>query len=389
MTEKEPDYNLDHYRKHQDNPEDEISIFDILDVLHQKWVLIFLITIVSISLAAGYSFLITPAYKASIGFLPPYNLNKPASSSNDILWKIEGMITKVREQLYPKFVAELQSYDHQRGVFDSGNFLERFVDDAHVSGVPDSVARTIANSMSMKSGTMIRETGKLDKPTYLEMRGDKPEAMADFLNSLADTVKKSIKDEAIRLFIDQVNFLIKEKEKERKKTTKMEEIRVFTEQLALARKYNVKNHNFRQAAPGAPMWFVFGADLIEEKINKLTSKVGDDPQDPDVSSLRKVLEALESGSVVGQSKSGSHGTISSPSSSGLEAVISSLNTLEVAIIVQPGVPPTSPINKPSLVMTIFIGLIVGLVLGIIFAFASNAMSNLRSRKKDLTSPPVN
>lgn len=73
MTEKEQlsTTQPDHIRSSWYPPEDEISFVDLLEVIARKKILIIFTVSIFTLLSILYAQLVTPTYKAVIGFLPP------------------------------------------------------------------------------------------------------------------------------------------------------------------------------------------------------------------------------------------------------------------------------------------------------------------------------
>ena len=248
--------------------EEGMSFIDFMEVLIRKKGLIFLIAATSTLLSIGYALSVTPVYKASIGFLPPKNIIVPESFPLEI-------IKETNTSLYKKFLARLQSYNYREKVFKSGNFIEKFEDKKRGPTTPENLFLQLNSSISLKEN-ILEKNRSFDKPLYLQMLGPKPEAMADFLNSLPQAAVKDIQTETI----DQLLKLIEEKT--RKRIANLEEktrkrIASLTAKLQIHYTINIIDNNSKHAISGAgqPKWFLFGQKALIEEINQLQIKMSD------------------------------------------------------------------------------------------------------------------
>lgn len=347
--------------------EEAMSFIDFMEVIIRKKGLVFLITTLSTLLSIGYVLSIVPVYKARIGFLPPnsigsslqivpyYKVDNGFSPSQLILLPKSISVELMREiniPLYKKFLGRLRSYSHQEEVFKNGNFKEKFAD---VNGKPrtsESLLLELASSISLKQNIAVKNIS-FDKPVYLEMLGSKPEAMADFLNSLSKAAIKSVQAETLNELQRNINHL--------------------TNELNIARKLNVIENNFKYARrqTGQPMWFLFGEKALEEELSKLESVAND------------LSLQIKSKNLNPDNGTNANSETSNPRPSESEkfgTINLSQIKIEVATVSQPSVPPSIPV-KPRKQLIISIGLLMGLFLGVLLAFISDAMENLGRRKE--------
>jgi len=250
-------------------------------------------------------------------------------------------------------------------------------------------------NISLELDVPLKPTKKaftLDKPADLEMKGTNPVAMAEFLNVLSETTKKAIIKEtqfALQTLVNnRLKIALNQKELLRFKASKdrFKKIQVFSDSLKIAKKLNVKKNSFhllknnlslqiknkvggnkntktdskeqKEYEKGIiPIWFLFGEDALNEEIRILNSRTIDDNYIEDLVDLEAQIKQLQS-------------------------FDASTLTPNVALIEQPSIPTTNPINlKAEKVFPIGIGL--GLFFGIVAAFLSHSMDKLR-REKTIT-----
>ena len=332
----------------------------------------------SILIAMSYVFLTAPVYKAKVGFLPPKKTILPKGFPDGILRENSGSLTGEsfyknldrllsfkfqqfeifkeevfkngdffeREYFYKNFLERLLSFKFQEEVFKNGDFIEKFTT-PNSNQTPHDLLLNLNSKIKIKQDIMALHK-LFSKPVYLEMVGTRPEAMAEYLDSLYKTAIKRIR-------IETLNML---------KVNHQRKIDLLNRQLALAQKFNVIDNNFQYARPGAeqPKWFLSGEKVLAEKIR--SAKLG--------------MEFLLRKNKIGDVKPSLQALNSEPQD--LEITDISQLIIEVATVTQPSMPPTTPI-KPRKFLIISIGVFMGLFLGIILAFISDAADHLKRTKE--------
>jgi len=412
--------------------EEETTFIDVLTVIVKKKALILLITSIFVVLSFCYYFLATPIYRANISFLPPPqeiylseidpNLfervidtglkGKNAESSTNIFDHLNN-----EKYLYRQFLTRVQSFNQQKEVLLNERFSEKFFGK---SPDPENQGQRfidLHNTVSFKMDRLLKPVKNsipLDKPAFLEMEGPNPIAMAEFLNTLADSAKTAVIKEtqyALQSLIDnRLKIATRHKEFLRLKANQqhLKKIQVLSDSLKIAQNLGIKNNNFhllkRNEQAGEikqksnevlqkglmklfkngiiPQWFLYGEKALTEELkilNARTSQV--------LSNSHKIAQNLDT----------KNNSIHLPKDNDdiyieglvdlenqikqLQSFNASTLTPDVILIEQPSIPPTKPINlKIEKVFSIGIGL--GLFLGIIAAFLSHAMGILRDKKKE-------
>ena len=348
-------------RKPYETPNDEISLFDLLDYavrivdfMIRKRNLILSIAAVFTLISAIYALSITPKYKTTISFLMPQETFLPETFSTKHNTEYQKIIREAKISLYQKFLINIQSYNFQREVFDRGNFLEKFNGN---SGSPvniDAMVLEINKSISLKDVRGNKNKAEFNKPIFLELEGYKPEAMAEFLNAL---IKKGIQsipiEEHLSNAIDQRLNSISTKKLSLKEKYE-NEIAQLKKELALARSMNVEENNFNSIQPhkDIPRWFLYGAKILEEELRELKSRAKNSDEIK-TASFDMAFKTWES--------------------------FKALKSPNVVVIDQPSIPPTQPISNKT-ASIIFTGLFTGLFFGSAFAFLQQARRNLNARR---------
>jgi chain length determinant protein (polysaccharide antigen chain regulator) len=338
MTDKEstPHLKRESTQDYLQPPEDGIRLVDILEVIIRKKKIVLFIAFISTLISVSYSLSAPPVYKASIRFMSPSEISSPLyvidKSSKDP-W--DQTMASIRKSIYTDFLKQMQSYNHQLEVFENGGFLKRFASDNTEPALPEK----ILSQISIKKGLPGKKQ-LFEKEAYAEMLGSKPEAMADFLNSLSQATIKKIQSQASALAQGKTGSLAKE-------------LDYLNRELAIARKLQIKDNNFKHIVADTmqPKWFLYGEKALVEEINRAQSILNDTPLKP--SDLQNEKSEL----------------IETP-----------LIEFEVAIISQPSIPPTTPI-KPRKLLIISIGVLMGIFLGIIIAFISSSLEYLSKERE--------
>ena len=388
MTEKERPSSPqpDHIQQSNYQPEDEISLLDLLEVLVRKKALIFITASFFTALSIFYALSITPIYRSTIGFQP--NEKSLASLfppfAAEILPSVprseKGSLVGKNNYLLNKFLTEFQSYSIQEKVFNEGAFLQKFVDSNPNSDMGKGIVQELNRSIhASDSGKGISA-----QTITVEMEGAKPEVMSDFLNALADQtksevvidVKESIR-QGIKIQMDMFSAEL-EKIRSQEKAGKADKIRLFSDNLEIAKNLGILDNNFGNSPANTslifgertkaniplilgerPIWYLYGQRAIEQEL--------------------KVLERREvSGQYIEETAELDHKIAYL---SGID--LSKIN-FEPVIISQFSVPPVHPINSNK-IKTIASGIALGLFIGILIAFLSNSMALLKKRSQ--LSPP--
>jgi LPS O-antigen subunit length determinant protein (WzzB/FepE family) len=387
--------------KHE--PEDEINLLDLLVYLFRKKFLILSIAAICIVLSICYAFLVTPIYRATIGFLPPeksldsfFPRNLHETLPNVVSDTVTGTISIKKNYMLNKFVSELQSYSNQEKVFMEGKFHERFVANNPQVDIKKKIVQEIYRSIhvSRTSGGLGKNgEGLAAKVVDYDMKGINPELASDYLNALADWVKnkverdiqESIQKEAkvqIALLSAQLNSRITKEKLEYE-----DKIRVLTDNIEIAKNLGILGNNFDNFKPvgfefhektkhkGAsgslsstvverikvkaeidwPVWYLYGQRALEHKLILLERRGVSAQYAKETTELISKIELL----------------------SGID--LSKINFDQVTIS-QPSIPPVYPTNikKTRIIAT---GIVLGLFIGILIA----SLSCLITKKKDRNS----
>jgi chain length determinant protein (polysaccharide antigen chain regulator) len=374
MTEKErplsPQSEKMQNTHHQ--PEREISILDLLEVLVRKKVLIFVVASIFTLLSIIYTFSITPVYRATIGIQPHGKSLASVFSglTTEFLSEVSGSLGGPLKQnyMFNKFITEFLSYSNQEKVFIEGKFLQRFVtNNPNIDmrkGVVQEIYRTILASD--------KETGSSTQAVTFEMKGTKPEVISDFLNSLADLAKSKVefdvKESVQKGIIARLEMYSVELEKIRsiEKAEKADQIRHFSGNLEIAKNLGILDNNFGGPKTNIslslgrfPIWYLYGQRALEQELKVLERREVSD---------QYIEETAELGYKIAY----------------LSKIDLSKIKFEPVIISRHSIPPINPINLKKL-QIIGIGVVLGLIIGILFAFVSNSLVQLKKGSK-LSSP---
>ncbi len=376
-------------KRFNETPNDEISLTEVLDFMVRivdfmirKRNLILSVTIIFALLAVGYAQSIIPKYKATIGFLMPQEITPPKAIATKNTTEFQNILKETKIPLYQQFLMKIQSYNFQREVFESGNFLEKFVDNPNGSVKSDAVVLEINKSIIL-TGVPAKNTELFNQPVFLEMEGSKPEAMAEFFNALVKAGIKtipiedhlsSIIDQRLKTISAKKALLLSQKNKnqEPKRKKYEEEIALLKKELALARSMNIEENNFKSDQPlnGAPRWYLYGAKILEEELKVLQSKA-------------KHSDSIEKAKLIEFTKRAKLSDNTKKKNLDMELKtwesFKALKSPDVVVIDQPSIPPTQPIQnkKPSIIFT---GLLLGLFFGSALAFFQHARRNLNARR---------
>ena len=418
--------------------EEEISFIDILAVIVKKRGLIFLFTSIFTFLSIAYFFIATPIYVAKVSFLPPPR-EIDLSSINPNLFKqtigyslggekngrkeTENSVNILNQLtsdkfLYRQYLTRVQSFNQQKKILSKKNILEKFFGQTPAPEKLDEIFINLHNQVSINTDGFSKTKENfipLDKPVDLEMKGNNPVAMAEFLNALAESTKTEIikeTQEFLQTMIDK-RIKIANKTKEhlrfkakinaRKKASK--EIQALSESLKIAQSLNIKNNNFHLLKNTTtlgkltskkeqnntkeltkplkngliPTWFLYGEKALKEEIKVFNSRLNQV-----ISASPETAQSLDKRNnnfnlLKGNDDNYIDGFVD------LELLIKQLKSFKantlipiVVLIDQPSIPPTKPINlKAQKIIPIGIGL--GLFFGMIAAFLSHSMEKLRTK----------
>jgi len=358
MTEKEPPLPRQPDRIQGPNFSrfDEITLIDLIEFLIRKKTLLIVTTSIFTLVSIFYALSITPTYRAVIGVMPlaqeTYLSQLPPEVTEFLPGNNSGFLN---------FLAILRTYKFQREVFEKGGFLRKFIDDTSTVDL-DNTLQTILGSLKIVEEKKTPNSVEFAKPIYLQMEGTKPEVMSEFLTALAKSAKQQKIREIQGLIKSRIDWKINEITREidilRLEVKKKweSEVRVFSEALIIAKSLGIKNNNFRDLKTShntIPLWFLYGEKALQREIESLKSRKIDDGFGWKM--LHKTLDLKKYQSID----------------------LSSMD-IELAIISQPSIPPTLPINKPNKGTIIVIGMALGLFTGVLMAF----LSNLKGRRRE-------
>ena len=420
--------------------EEEISFIDILAVIVKKRGLIFLFTSIFTFLSIAYFFIATPIYVAKVSFLPPpreidlssinpnlfkqtigYSLGgekngrKEPENSVDILNQLTS-----DKFLYRQYLTRVQSFNQQKKILSKKNILENFFGQTPAPEKLDEIFINLHNQVSINTDGFSKTKENfipLDKPVDLEMKGNNPVAMAEFLNALAESTKTEIikeTQEFLQTMIDKrikianrtkEHLRFKAKINARKEIQAL--IQTLSESLKIAQSLNIKNNNFhllknneaiKESTPAErikqknikglmkpfkdgliPKWFLYGEKALKEEIKVLNSR-----SNQVISASPETVQSLDKRNnnfnlLKGNDDNYIDGFVD------LEVLIKQLKSFKantlipiVVLIDQPSIPPTNPINLKAKII-ILIGIGLGLFFGMIAAFLSHSMEKLRTK----------
>ena len=366
----EPD-NLQNYHS---LPEDEVSLLDLLEVLVKKKVLIFSATAIFTLISIFYAFSVTPLYRAVISFQPPEN--RLSSIFPEFTFGIlpDVFRNSANNYLLDKFLLKFQSYPVQEKVFNEGNFLQRFADESPDANMRKRIVQQINRSIHISRGGEGKKRvakGSSSQTVTIVMEGAKPEVISDFLNALADRSKNevviSVKESmqyGIELLQDKYSI---ELERVNTKVTveKANKVRLFSENLEIAKNLGVLDNNFGGSAANpalanaallfaeGPIWYLYGQRALEQELKMLERGGVSSQFVEEIAELDYKLAYLA------------------------KIDLSKIN-FEPVIISQFSIPPVDPINLKNIEI-ITLGITLGLFIGIVMAFLSHLVEQLKKR----------
>jgi LPS O-antigen subunit length determinant protein (WzzB/FepE family) len=447
----------------QSSPEDEINLIDVLGILVGKKLLILLSTLIFIALSISYVIFATPIYQVEVAFLePPESIipksflgkdhNKPKKkgdenidlrflpyffnlmkNSEETIDSDQVFYNETNKSLYFKFLTRIQSYKHQKTVFDTGGFLKKFSGYSDNSHSPKDYFLKIHESISLKKKPEMEsqkikkgEFRKFETPFYLSMRGSKPDVMSEFMNAISLKASEDIKSETLQLVKKKIEVALQDNDRKAKilsSTIQLdkklilsrieqeykERLRVLSDSMILAKNLKIKNNNFsllgkneslqvimagdsidprmKSREQKTPIWFLYGELALKKEIEILKSKVNDKYYIENKADLEYKFEQLETSKIL--KKAGKKFSFTNNEllnqlamkKMKLELLNLSQIQLEIAVISQPGITPSHPI-EPNKLKTVLIGAGFGLFLGLLTAFFKHALDALR--KQDIS-----
>jgi LPS O-antigen subunit length determinant protein (WzzB/FepE family) len=302
-----------------------------LSIIIKKKILILAVTLSTTLAFTFYAYLITPIYKAYTSFLIsdetyiPEALNwMSVNRRNELIADLtrgtqsilfsEKFFSETPETLYFKFLTRIQSYSHQRKVYDDGKFANKFFGDADNHN-NDKQFLKIHRLISLQEPKKSKDSNS-SKPYTLSANSSKPIVAANFLNAIVKTASDDIKNEviksvesrvfdALKLNLTQTSFLTTEKkniEREKLNSLKLRIVRkqehaisVFEDSLKVAKRLNIKKNQFSSrgsghliseksknlsansalSARGYPLWYLYGQEALEEELKIMKERVQD------------------------------------------------------------------------------------------------------------------
>lgn len=360
-------------------PEDEISLLDVLEVLLRKKVLIIIVTSVFTLLAIFYALSITPTYRATIDFQSSDETNLGSHFPDAIAqnfpgkarYNEKGEVLVSGQSFFGKYLAAIQSYRLQEKTFIEGGFLKRFADNTADVDRTKNIVAGISRSIQIQK----KIKNQNNETAYLEMVGTKPEAMADFLNALAEAAKSEVVNNTkvwIQREIRAYTNSYSEKLENLHSLANLErdqKIKRLSENLGIAKNLGIVENNFSNSTPGTfmafmfqeeqglPLWYLYGQRALEEEIKVLKNQPLSRQHIDEATRLKQEVENLS------------------------KVDLSKMN-FEPAIISMPSVPPAQPFEPDSRKIVVT-GMVLGLIAGIVLAFLSHAMAQLRTRQSSI------
>ena len=200
-----PDNTPGDQRPQQDG-EDLVDLLSIL--INNKKSLLFT-TFSFALLSVLYALSLASVYQTEVAFLKPPESFVPQMflGSTEKESTETPFYTTTSQSLYYKFLTRVQSYEHQRRVFDSGHFFNKFSNEALEPDKLNNYFLNIHESIVLDHEPLVKKKDAVEqfqRPLYLAIKGTKPEAMSEFLNAISETAKKDIKKETL----DRVKLMI-------------------------------------------------------------------------------------------------------------------------------------------------------------------------------------
>ena len=420
------------------SPEVEINLIDILGILVRKKLLILFFTLLFSALSISYMKFATSIYQTEVAFLEPAEpfipksfLGKGHKKDTDET-KNPAFYSETNKSLYFKFLTRIQSYKHQQTVFETGGFLKKFSGNSENSHSPKDYFLHIHESIFLKNESQINNKDKVkifETPFYLSMKGPKPDAMSEFINAISLKALEDIKNETLQLVKSKIEEALKDNDRKAKNlsyTTQLEKnqimfrieqeyrerLRFLSDSMILAKSLKIKNNNF--SLPGKngplqviqvdddviidprmksreqkiPIWFLYGELALKKEIEILKSKINDKNYIENKAELEYKFEQLETSKIL--KKIGLLNKLNSKlvNKLAMEKIeLESLNLSqiqpEIAVISQPAITPSQPI-EPRKLITVLIGTGLGLFVGLLIAFFKHALEAVR--KQDISPP---
>jgi LPS O-antigen subunit length determinant protein (WzzB/FepE family) len=429
----------------QSSPEDEINLLDVLRILVQKKVLILFSTLIFSALSIYYVISATPIYEIEVAFLAPPESIIPKSflgkghKNNDLEKDLKNIdqifhikipknteeiidpdpvfYNETNKSLYFKFLTRIQSYKHQKTVFDTGGFLKKFSGNSDNSHSPKDYFLHIHESIKLNNEyKIINEeiVDKFEKPFHLSMKGPKPDAMSEFMNAIALKASEDIKSETLQLVKSKIEVALQDIDRKIKilsSTAQLkkkqilsrieqeykERLRVLSDSLILAKNLKIKNNNFSlpgKNEPQIPIWFLYGELALKKEIEILKSKINNKYYIENKADLEYKLEQHRTSKTLKKHEQNLFSFTNSFTNTDLlnklamkKMELKSLNVsqiqLKIAVISQPGITSNQPI-EPKKLKTVLIGTGLGLFFGLLVAFFKHALEAIR--KQDISPP---
>jgi LPS O-antigen subunit length determinant protein (WzzB/FepE family) len=430
-------------------PVDEINLIDVLEILVRKKLLILFFTLLFSTLSISYVKFATPIYQTEVAFLAPPESIIPKSflgkghkdledrekdkekffykNTEETIDRDQVFYNETNKSLYFKFLTRIQSYTHQKNVFDTGGFLKKFSGNSDNPHRPKDYFLKIHESISLKKESQTKNKDKVKKfetPFYLSMKGLKPDVMSEFMNAISLKALEDIKSETLQLVKRKIEAALRDNERKAKifSSTKQlekkeilsrikqeynERLRVLSDSMMLAKNLKIKNNNFSlpgkneplqviMAADGIdprmksreqkiPIWFLYGELALKKEIEILKSKINDENYIENKADLEYKFEQLETSKILKKADKNlfsftNNELLNKLAMQKMELELLNISEiqLEIAVISQPGIAPSQPI-EPRKLITVLVGTGLGLFVGLLSAFFKHALEALRKR----------
>jgi LPS O-antigen subunit length determinant protein (WzzB/FepE family) len=375
--------------------EDEISLIDVLEVLLRNKFLILAMACISTLITLYISKSIKPIYQATIGILEPQETYLLAFPEKIVL-KLQGVESETpTPSPYSQFLSKITSFSHKKEVFEQGDFLQKFYGINNVDLIDNAVLE-IHNSFTISKEKIDEDLPLYIRPIYLKLSGSNPRVMSEYLTALVKSAKaktivdvRNVSHATINAEINNISSAI-EKMHLSTKEKMNKEFMVLSEALKIAERLGIQKNNFQKlnnqdfqvgiqqqtllqsilndniqsnsniriVNNSFPLWFLYGKNALVQELDKHQVRKSEEV----IIGLAKIQSVLKQ----------------------YQAIDLSSLDIKVAIISDPSIPPTIPINSKD-DLFVLTGMFTGLFIGIIIAFIRNLMSHLKQRQLSTTS----
>lgn len=328
---------------------DEIDLSALLSSLVARKFLIAGLTGFVTVLAILYALNIAPTYQVASSFTSP-------NESSVISINKLGMTAETKKSVFSSFLTKLSSKNLQRELFVKGDYVTQFnADNAPIDDVDEFISNTI-KSVQVQSPNLNKKDMDLgfltELPYSVSIKGNSPEAMAAYLNSLvvmanSKTINELITLNETKIFnrLEEISLerdlLLEQAEKDRfsqierikeedaqkirqindqidraryqAKENRLNQIVVLTDAAKLAKSLGIIENNFKLIkGDGAssdltiaigenkdlPEWYLYGEKALLQRVELLQNRTSDDPFIPELVTLNNQLNEVQNNNLL-------------------------------------------------------------------------------------------